>query len=134
MRRVRRSCSASPRKLTTQPRTQILIPTQPQTPTPAPDIKPPSLQIISPDDGQRVRQRSRVQIELAATDDSGIRSVALRIDGNHVARFFGDGPYRYAWRVPAKSGRRVTVSARAEDNVGNFSNASVLVKVRRRTR
>jgi hypothetical protein len=72
-----------------------------------------------------------VQIEVAATDASGIRSVAIRISGKEVAKFLGDGPYRYTWQVPAGTWRWVTITAEARDKAGNTSKASVRVRVRR---
>jgi Bacterial Ig domain/Right handed beta helix region len=103
----------------------------PDDPDPATDITPPSVHIMAPADGSVVRRRSYVQIEAAATDDSGIRSVTIRLDGAKVAMFLGEGPYHYTWRVPADPGRRVTISAQADDKVGNVNRTEISVKVRR---
>lgn len=73
------------------------------TPTPipmslAPDIKPPTVSVISPQSNTNVS--GTVPVEVSASDDSGIRKVEFYIGGNgkeELVATITKPPYKYMW-------------------------------------
>ncbi len=94
---------------------------------PSPDSQPPTVAITQPTGGTVA---GTVTIAATATDDIGVTSVQMRVDGVDVGPLQTSAPFSTAWdtRTVADGPHTITVEARdARDNVGT---ATVFVTVR----
>jgi Bacterial Ig domain len=93
------------------------------------DTVPPTVSIESPADGATVRPRRVVNIGIAASDNVGVASVDVSVNGASVCRLTA-APWVCAWIVPP--GRRLsyTLQAVARDAAGNSAAATVGVATR----
>ena len=114
----------------------------PKAPEPEPDL-PPTIAITSPADGDTVSQKSVVMVTAEATDDLGVESVTLTVDGIAQASLpaqlpaqlmaqLMEAPYSAEITVPTKIDE-LTIVATAKDTGGNEVSASVTLKVVRST-
>jgi thermitase len=85
-------------------------------PTVAPDRKPPSVTIVSPVRNSLVY--GQVGIDVTATDDIGVASVVLIVDGQPVATDTAP-QFSFLWDSSAVSPGKHTLRARAYDAAGN---------------
>jgi len=93
---------------------------------PAPDLTPPATAFISPANGAAVT--GNVAISVSATDNTGVSSVTLSIDGVAVATDTSS-PYTFAWNTNAVLNGSHTLTAKAVDAAGNSNTSSVSVIV-----
>ena len=91
--------------------------------TEAADTVPPSVDIIKPEDGSRVRRR--VRIKAIASDNVEVAGVELYIDG--VLKASGVSSLNYTWRTRRVSSGAHTIEVKARDAAGNQSSQSVTV-------
>ena len=97
--------------------------------TPPPDTVPPTVSITSPSNGATVRPRRPINISIAASDNIGVASVAVSVNGTQVCQLSA-APWVCAWTVPAGRGRSYTIQAVARDAAGNSAAAAVGVSTR----
>lgn len=96
----------------------------PQEPTL--DTTPPEVSITAPADGATVS--GTVNVAIQASDNSGIDTVDLLIDGT-VVQTFGSGSNSYSWNTGNHANHTCTLKARSTDNAGNTASSSVTVTV-----
>jgi Bacterial Ig domain/Fibronectin type III domain len=92
---------------------------------PAGDTTPPTVQIIQPLDGAIVPRRTRITIEVSATDASGIEAIDILIDGQEHCTD-GTAPYQCPWDIPAANRRQYTLRAEAADVFGNVGFSPII--------
>ncbi|HEX8090116.1 MAG TPA: S8 family serine peptidase [Blastocatellia bacterium] len=90
------------------------------------DSTPPAVSIISPVSGNTVS--ATAIIDVAASDNVGLSSLALSIDGINRATLTG-GPYTFDWDTASASNGPHVLTATAKDAAGNQSSSSVTVAV-----
>lgn len=90
------------------------------------DSTPPAVSIISPASGNTVS--GAATIEVTASDNVGLSSVALSIDGVNRATLTG-GPYAFDWDTASAADGAHVVTATAKDAAGNQSSSAVTVAV-----
>ena len=93
---------------------------------PPPDLTPPVSGFISPTNGATVS--GNVAISVSASDNTGVSSVKLSIDGV-AAGTDNSLPYTFTWNTNATLNGSHTLTATAVDAAGNSSTASVSVIV-----
>lgn len=94
---------------------------------PTPDTEAPVVSITSPPDGQEVA--GRVDVTVAASDDRGVVSVDLDLDGELLASD-ASAPYSFRWDASAAAEGPHTLQAIARDAASNEgSSAPVTVNV-----
>ena len=84
-------------------------------PAPVVDTQSPTVSITSPSSGS---VSGTVQITVAASDDTGVSSVAFYIDGTLAASDTG-APYSLAWNSAEHANGTAQLVARAYDSAGN---------------
>ena len=90
------------------------------------DATAPNVSFSSPGSGATVSGTASVQV--AASDNVGVTSVTLKVDGVLLA---GDNssPYTFSWNTTALSNGVHTLTATAQDAAGNSQSASIQVTV-----
>lgn len=85
----------------------------------SPDVTPPTVSIVNPQNGQQVQDT--VKVVASARDDYSIKEVAFFVNGDSIATV-NSYPYEYEWitRNLADSTAH-TIFAKAFDNGGNWS-------------
>jgi len=92
------------------------------------DITPPSITITSPINGTAFDLGSNVAISMTATDNVGVSSVELKIDGS-TYMMFSSAPYTYNWSATNTIGGTHTITAIARDAAGNSTSTTNLFVV-----
>ena len=90
------------------------------------DITPPTVSVTSPADGSAFDANTNVAIGLSASDNIGVSSLSLTIDGTLVGSSSGSS-YSYTWST-AVTGPH-TITATAKDAAGNPASKSVIVTI-----
>lgn len=90
------------------------------------DTTPPTISFNSPTNGATVS--GSISVQVAASDDTGVSSVTLYLDGTAVASASA-APYTFAWNTTAVSNGTHTLKAVAADAAGNTASASISVTV-----
>ena len=85
----------------------------------------PSISIENPTEGQYLTENSFL-IKIKASDNICVKKVELLVNGQLVKTFSGT-PYIYSWDLRAVKAGGHVISARAADQAGNVSVASVSV-------
>ena len=91
------------------------------------DCPPQSVRIITPVGGSRVC--GNLTVEATATDDNGIARMEFRVDDIPLG-VTEEAPFRFEWDTTAKADGDYTLTAIAQDTVGQRAFASVRVTVR----
>jgi hypothetical protein len=91
-----------------------------------PDVTAPSVLMLTPGSGESVSEL--IIVEAAASDNIGVASLSLSIDGMVVGSF-SQAPYNFVWDTTVESNGDHTVSATATDFAGNIDNVSITVTV-----
>ena len=95
--------------------------------TVANDAIPPTVTIVSPGNGSNVSRL--VNVSVAASDNVGVSTLTLSIEGVQVAVVNNGTSLSYSWSVPWGGGTTTaTVLARATDAAGNTSTHTIIVK------
>jgi thermitase len=94
------------------------------------DSTPPAVSIISPASGSTVSATATINV--TASDNVGLSSVTLSIDGVNRATLTG-GPYTFDWDTASATNGPHVVTATAKDAAGNQSSSAVTVAVDNRT-
>lgn len=89
------------------------------------DNVPPVVTIVAPKDGDSISGRQVV--EISASDDNGINSLALSIDGQPVKTITNKNDLRWNWNTRKESQGPHTISAMAVDTAGNVGEQSITV-------
>lgn len=92
------------------------------------DITPPSITITSPINGTSFDLGSNVAISMTSTDNVGVSSVELKIDGS-TYMMFSSAPYTYNWSSTNTIGGTHTITAIARDAAGNSTSTTNLFVV-----
>ena len=92
---------------------------------PPPDTTPPTVAITSPGNGSTVS--GVVTISASASDNVGIASLSLSVDGKVVSTG-NSASATYKWNTRKLASGMHTISATAKDKSGNQSNSSIQVK------
>jgi len=95
----------------------------------AKDTKPPTLSIISPQNGSTIS--GTIYIQASAWDESGISKIEFYINGKLVATD-GEYPYAYRWNTRSVKDGWHTITVKAYDVAGNSAEASIRVYVSNR--
>ena len=97
-------------------------------PGPVPDDAP-SAALVDPGEGAEARPGEPLVARVLASDDFGVASVALSVDGEPLdARIHS--PYEFAWAPSAaQAGETVTLEATVTDSAGQVATDSLEVKV-----
>ena len=90
------------------------------------DLTPPSINFLSPVTGAVLS--TNVSVQLSASDNVGIGSLTVTIDGQ-PAGTFSSGPYSLIWDTSSAANGTHTLSAVAKDTAGNAASTSVTVTV-----
>lgn len=85
------------------------------------DVTPPSVSITSPANGATVS--GIVNVAVNATDNVGVKSVSLSVDGVIIATIAG-APYNFSWTA---DGNSHTITATAKDAAGNAASNTITV-------
>jgi len=88
------------------------------------DLIPPTVSISSPANGATVA--GVVNIAVNASDNKGVTSVSLTIDGV-ITGTVSSAPYSFSWNVDASANGNHTVTAKAQDAAGNSSMSTIIV-------
>ncbi len=88
------------------------------------DRTSPSVSIINPATGSTVN--NTVSVQVSATDNVGISSVVLKVDGTVIASS-NVAPYNFSWNTSGLSAGTHTLSATATDAAGNSRVSSIQV-------
>jgi C1A family cysteine protease len=86
----------------------------------------PSVTILNPVNGASVS--SQVTIQATASDNVGVKSVTLSVDGTLVSSLTA-GPYDFSWNADAVSIGNHIVSVMAIDAAGNSATSSITIAV-----
>jgi hypothetical protein len=95
-------------------------------PAPAPDTEAPQVGFTSPADGATVS--GNVGIAVAASDNVGVTSLMLYIDGN-LKSVSSSGTLSYKWNARKASSGSHILDAVASDAAGNASETSIAVNI-----
>ena len=90
------------------------------------DTTPPSVSFNSPSSGATVS--GPVSISVGASDNVGVSTVSLSIDGGSFATDAA-APYNFSWDTSAAANGNHTLSATATDAAGNATTTSITVTV-----
>jgi hypothetical protein len=90
------------------------------------DTVAPTVAIVSPVTGAKVRGGSTVTLQASASDAVSLSSVVFFVNGIEQCRDVTSS-YSCAWTVPSKRGVQYTVEARAYDINGNQASRTVRV-------
>ena len=86
------------------------------------DTTPPTVQITSPGNGSTVPRKSSVSIIVNASDDRGVTSVSITVNGQTLCTD-QTAPYSCLWNIPAPPNRSYTLQASAVDASGNSASS-----------
>jgi len=75
----------------------IIAPSAPGAPPPPPDSRPPSALIMTPSAGPPVR--GVVAVSVNASDDVGVASVQVLLDGAALGPALSSAPYTFLWNT-----------------------------------
>lgn len=103
----------------------------PEPPEPEPDL-PPTIEIISPADGDTVSQKSVVTFTARAEDILGVESVTFNVGGTDLEPLT-EVPYSVEVTIPTKISQLIVV-ATAKDTGGNEVSSTITLKVTRSTK
>ncbi len=109
----------------------VSTPVQPPPPPPPPaaDTVAPTVAIMSPASGATLSARGSATVSANASDNVGVASVQIHVDGNLLATPTS-APYSASWNL-RKAGRGAhTISVRALDAAGNATVQSISVTVK----
>ena len=90
------------------------------------DTTPPTVSITSPANNATVN--GTVTVSATASDNVGVASVQLRVDGANVGSADTSSPYNFSWNTTSVSNAGHTLTAVAKDAAGNTT-TSVIVNV-----
>jgi len=96
------------------------------SPPPPVDTTPPTVSISSPTTGTTVS--STVSVQVAASDNVGVATVTLSVDGVLLASDTA-APYAFSWNTTTASNGSHTLTAQATDAAGNNASTSTVVNV-----
>src|SRR5712664_2355486 len=99
---------------------------QAQGPTGPVDTQAPSVSFSTPASGATVS--GTVTVQIAASDNVGVTSVTLTVDGVSKASWTG-APYTYAWNTSALANGTHTLVATAKDAAGNTATSTIQVTI-----
>jgi hypothetical protein len=88
------------------------------------DATAPSVSITSPANGSTVS--GTVTVSVSATDNVGVSSVSLTVDGAVVATGYA-APYNFSWNSSSIADGTHTVTAKATDAAGNAGSHTITV-------
>lgn len=74
---------------------------------------------LSPVSSWEVKPGSITPIVFVVTDNVGVASSKVYIDGVLMATFFGDGTHEYLWQVPKANKKTYIITILAWDEAGN---------------
>lgn len=97
---------------------------------PTQDVTPPDVSISTPAKGATVSGLEEIDIQ--ASDNTGVSSVNLLIDGTPV-KDFSSPPYIYSWNTTSHPNHICTLEARASDAAGNTAAATASVTISNNT-
>jgi len=86
------------------------------------DVIAPAVAIRSPATGTRVG--GRVSVRVAATDDTGVKGVQLKLDGASLGAELRRAPFTLRWRTTRFSVGAHTLTATARDAAGNTTTSA----------
>lgn len=92
------------------------------------DITAPAVNISSPGDGASYDANTTISINSSASDNVGITSLSLSIDGT-VVNSSSSSAFNYTWNTSAVSSGVHTITATAKDAAGNQSAKTVTVTI-----
>lgn len=90
----------------------------PTSPEPVGDTLPPEVAITNPKDGSMI-SGSVVAIQVAATDNIGVTTLELRVDGSLVKTVYNATVLKWNWNVKKAYRGTHTIAATAYDAAGN---------------
>lgn len=110
--------------------TEPVLATAPEVPGPGPIADAdPSAALVDPGDGERVAPGEPIVARVLASDDFGVASVALSVDGEQLAAR-SHSPYEFVWTPSAEqAGETVTLEATVTDSAGRTATDSIEVEV-----
>jgi hypothetical protein len=113
---------------------EVAVTTAVADPNPTPpdgsDVEPPTVQILEPSNGAKVRSK-KVTITFEASDAQELYKVALFIDGEHLRTFRDGDPYVYEWKpTRGRYGNNHIIKVVATDIAKNKATSKVTVKTR----
>lgn len=88
------------------------------------DVTPPTVSITSPANGATVS--AAVNVSVSASDNIGVASLSLSVDGSVIGTVAASA-YTFSWDATNASSGTHTLTARATDAAGNYSNYSITV-------
>ncbi len=106
---------------------QTTLPATVRTLVPPPDAQPPAVIISQPIGGIVA---GTVTIEATATDNVGVASVQMRVDGVAVGPVQTVAPFAATWDTTATADGPHTITVEARDALNNVGTATVFVTVR----
>ncbi|MGB9911098.1 MAG: Ig-like domain-containing protein [Microgenomates group bacterium] len=117
---------------TTSPTTSFSPSPTPFSPSPTPflrDTIPPTLSIVSPEDGSVVNRLSTVNIVASVSDNpdgSGIEKVDFYVNKS-LKCSLSVGPFNCNWKVGGKPNTTFTIEVKAYDKAGNIAQKLISV-------
>jgi hypothetical protein len=94
-------------------------------PPPA-DTTPPQAAISAPTDGTKITGKGNIDVRASATDNVGVTSMALYINGRLVATS-SSGSLAYKWNINQVQTGTHTLMVEAMDAAGNKASHSIRV-------
>jgi C1A family cysteine protease len=88
------------------------------------DVTAPSVSITSPASGSTVS--GTVSVGVSASDNVGVKSVALSVDGTVVSTLTA-APYNFSWNTTNVADGNHSLSAKATDAAGNVNTSTITV-------
>ncbi len=88
------------------------------------DIAPPVVSISSPTNGTTVS--NIINITASASDNVGVASVAINVDGSQVGSTLTASPYSVSWNTSLVANGSHTITAVAKDAAGNTASSSAV--------
>ena len=95
---------------------------------PPPDTTKPTITITAPTAGANIAQGNNVTINAAASDDVGVTLLAFSIDGQPRSEM-QSAPYTLVWDTIGSALGSHTITARATDAAGNYSDSTVTINI-----
>ncbi|MBS2022466.1 MAG: Ig-like domain-containing protein, partial [Deltaproteobacteria bacterium] len=97
--------------------------------TVAKDTTPPQVHFLTPADGSEIVAGTHTDVEVEATDDVTVASVAFKVNGQ-LAVTMPAGPYRFSYQAPSNAaGQTVTFEAIATDTSANTTSKSISIGI-----
>lgn len=94
---------------------------------PTTDTTPPTVSIGSPASGSTVS--GTVNVQVSASDNTGVSTVQISVDGSPVGTALTVAPFTYSWNTSGLTNGSHTLTATATDLAGNSTSSSVTVTV-----